>query len=214
MIGIYGGTFNPVHYGHLRTALEVKEQLALREMRLIPCRLPVHRTEPVVSADLRLAMLELAVAHTPGLCVDDRELLRSGPSFMVDTLQSIRSEQGDTPLLLVLGADAFANLESWHNWQQLLTYAHIVVMTRPGFDTVPKLHPLLQSRLIENAQLLKQQAAGWLFFQRVSLLEISASQIRHMLTTHSSAQFLLPDNVLAFIQAHQLFQALPTPPGH
>jgi nicotinate-nucleotide adenylyltransferase len=133
MIGVYGGTFNPVHYGHLRTALEVKELFELEQLRLIPCRVPPHRDEPEVPAHIRLQMLEAAVSGTPGFSVDRRELDRAGPSYMVDTLHSLRSEIGNMPLLLFIGADAFGGLERWHQWQRLFDYAHIVVMTRPGY---------------------------------------------------------------------------------
>jgi nicotinate-nucleotide adenylyltransferase len=213
MIGIYGGTFNPVHYGHLRTAIEVKERLALEQIRMLPCRLPAHRQQPEASAEMRLAMLELAISATPGLQVDTHELQRPGPSYMVDTLRSLRSELADIPLMLIIGSDAFAGLESWYEWQQLFEYAHLVVITRPGYIQ-HALPPVLQVRRIENQSLLAQQAAGHLFFLGVTLLDISATQIRHLIASGSSAQFLLPDAVLAFIQQHQLFQPPPLPSGY
>ncbi|PPD32864.1 MAG: nicotinic acid mononucleotide adenylyltransferase, partial [Methylomonas sp.] len=128
MIGIFGGTFDPVHYGHLRSALEVKELFGLDEVRLIPCYQPPHRDQPKASATMRLQMLQQAINHEPGLVVDSRELNRAGPSYMVDTLKSLREEFSEQTLLLFIGSDAFENLTSWHRWQQLFDYAHLVVL--------------------------------------------------------------------------------------
>lgn len=204
MIGVYGGTFNPVHYGHLRTALEVKELFALSELRLIPCRLPPHRDEPEVPAERRLEMLAAAIADSPGLNIDRRELDRDGPSYMVDTLQSIRAEIGDTTLLLVIGADAFAGLRSWHRWQNLFDYAHIVVMTRPGYR-LQALPAFLKSRVRSERRQL-DSGVGGLFFQEVTALEISATVIRALVAAGRDPQFLLPDSVIALIRRHQLYQ--------
>lgn len=207
MIGIYGGTFNPVHYGHLRTALEVKEQFELEEMRLIPCRLPTHRQEPDVAAEMRLEMLKLAIAETPSLQIDRRELDREGPSYMVDTLKSIREEQdAHKALLLFIGVDVFAGLERWRQWRQLFQYAHIVVMTRPAFKR-RQLPDFFQQRLVEDPAPLQLRPFGCLFFQTVTQLDISATQIRELIASGRNPQFLLPDAVLAFIRQHQLYQS-------
>ncbi len=205
MIGIYGGTFNPVHYGHLRTALEITQAFQLEQLRMIPCHLPPHRQVPDVSAETRLQMLRLAVADTPGLQLDRRELDRAGPSYMVDTLQSLRAEFPQTSLLLIMGADAFAGLSNWHCWQQLPELAHIVVMTRPGFSH-PALSEFWQARHCTDKAQLATQAAGYLMFETVSQLEISATYIRQIIAAGGNPQFLLPDAVLAFIKQHQLYQ--------
>ena len=134
MIGIFGGTFDPVHYGHLRSALEVKDIFGLSEVRLIPCAQPPHREQPAATALMRLHMLELAIENQPGLIIDTRELNRQGVSYMVDTLKSLRQEFPNEPLLLFIGSDAFNHLKTWHQWQHLFDTAHIVVMTRPGFE--------------------------------------------------------------------------------
>ncbi|WP_415880082.1 nicotinate-nucleotide adenylyltransferase [Methylomonas sp. TEB] len=207
MIGVYGGTFNPVHYGHLRTALEVKELFELEQLRLIPCRLPAHRDEPDVPAHLRLQMLEAAVADTHGFNVDRRELDRAGPSYMVDTLHSLRNEIGNTPLLLFIGADAFAGLERWHQWQGLFDYAHIVVMTRPGYAG-SALSAFLQQRIAEDRAQLSRQNAGLLTFQEVTALAISATAIRELVAVGRDPQFLLPDRVIELIRRHHLYQPL------
>ncbi|QSB02335.1 nicotinate-nucleotide adenylyltransferase [Methylomonas sp. EFPC1] len=209
MIGVYGGTFNPVHYGHLRTALEVKELFELEQLRLIPCRLPAHRDEPDVPAHLRLQMLEAAVADTHGFSVDRRELDRAGPSYMVDTLHSLRNEIGNIPLLLFIGADAFAGLERWHQWQRLFDYAHIVVMTRPGYAGL-ELSAFLAQRIAEDRTQFSRQTAGLLTFQEVTALAISATAIRELVATGRDPQFLLPDRVIELIRRHRLYQ----PPIH
>ncbi|MDP3877813.1 MAG: nicotinate-nucleotide adenylyltransferase [Methylobacter sp.] len=137
MIGIFGGTFDPVHFGHLRSALEVKDIFGLDEVRLIPCAMPPHRESPAVTAAMRLQMLALAIKNQPGLKIDTRELERyerqQTPSYMVDTLESLRQEFPHETLLLFIGTDAFKYLTGWHQWQRLFDYAHIVVLTRPGF---------------------------------------------------------------------------------
>jgi nicotinate-nucleotide adenylyltransferase len=204
MIGIYGGTFNPVHYGHLRTALEVGEFFELDELRLIPCCLPPHRDEPAVSGEMRLQMLKIAVANTSGLQIDRRELDREGPSYMVDTLASIRAERPDQPLLLFVGSDAFAGLESWYQWQRLFDYAHVVVMTRPGYSK-PALVDFLRQRLCDDRYLLRKQCGGRLFFQAVTALDISATAIRHMIAAGRNPQFLLPDGVIDYIRQQKLY---------
>ena len=204
MIGIYGGTFNPVHYGHLRTALEVKELFELEQLRLIPCRLPPHRQQPDADGEQRLAMLTLAIADSAGLLVDRRELDRAGPSYMVDTLASLRAENPDSGLILFIGTDAFAGLERWHRWQQLFDYAHVVVMTRPACQ-MPELSEFLRKRLCEQRGQLQRQTAGSLFFQAVTALDISATAIRELIMAGRNPQFLLPDSVIAYIRQHQLY---------
>ncbi len=204
MIGVYGGTFNPVHYGHLRTALEVCEYFALDSLRLIPCRLPPHRQYPEVSAELRLRMLEIAVAELRDFVVDRRELDRDGPSYMVDTLHSLRDEFPDQPLVLFIGADAFAGLESWHRWRALFEHAHLAVMTRPGYD-MPALAEFFQRRLTRDPAELRNRNAGLLYFQPVTALAISATDIRGLIAAGRNPKFLLPDNVIAFIRQHRLY---------
>ncbi|MGY6275392.1 nicotinate-nucleotide adenylyltransferase [Methylomonas sp. MgM2] len=204
MIGIYGGTFNPVHYGHLRTALEVKELFGLEQLRLVPCRLPPHRSEPDVAGEMRLAMLNLAIADTPGLIADRRELDREGPSYTVDTLAALRAEYPEKGLLLFIGTDAFSGLERWHCWRRLFDYAHVVVITRPACK-MPIMSEFLRRRLCEDRRQLQQIKSGRLFFQAVTALDISATAIRELIASGRNPQFLLPDAVLAYIRQHQLY---------
>ncbi|NOT13901.1 MAG: nicotinate-nucleotide adenylyltransferase [Methylococcaceae bacterium] len=205
MIGIFGGTFDPVHYGHLRSALEVKDIFDLTELRLIPSARPPHRQQPEATTSARVHMLEQAIENQPGFICDTRELDREGHSYMIDTLKSLRQDFPKQPLLLFIGCDAFNNLSNWYQWQHLFDYAHIVVMTRPGFEIQ---HPdaFFTARQILQREALTQSAAGKLFFQPVTQLDISATVIRHMIAEKKSPAYLLPDVVLSYIYQHHLYE--------
>ncbi len=208
MIGIYGGTFNPVHYGHLRTALEIKEIFGLEQIRLIPCYQPVLKGEPSVTAITRLKMLELAIIGEKELVSDSRELDRQGASYMVDTLSSLRDEFPRQSLLLLIGSDAFTNLEQWYQWQLLFDYAHVIVMTRPDYTNKISVSHFFKTRLIINPVILRQTLAGKLYFQSVTQLAISSTQIREILVKKRSPRFLMPDNVINYIQQNKLYRNL------
>ncbi len=205
MIGVYGGTFDPVHFGHLRTALEVKECFALDEIRLIPCSQPPHRELPLTSPEKRLEMLELAVNNQQRMLIDSRELERHGYSYMIDTLKSLRNEISNNSLLLFIGTDAFEGLMGWHQWQQLFDYSHIVVMSRPNYQQ-PMLSDFLSSKLTENKENLKSRKSGYLFFQAVTQLDISATAIRNIIATGLNPGFLLPESVIDFIKRNKLYK--------
>lgn len=205
MIGIFGGTFDPVHYGHLRSALEVKTIFDLREVRLIPSAQPPHRQQPTTSALMRMEMLKLAIKNQAGLLVDAREINREGPSYMLDTLTSLRHEFTTEPLLLFIGSDAFNQLTTWYKWQQLFDHAHVIVLTRPGFDS-QILDGFFTERLTNKRTELAHNLAGKLYFQQVSQLDISASAIREMIAEQQDPGFLLPDTVIAYIRQHRLYQ--------
>ena len=208
-IGLLGGTFDPVHIGHLRSALEVAEFMQLDELRLIPAARPPHRSTPQVSAADRLALVELAVAGEPLLRVDDRELKRERPSYSIDTLESLRSElAADDQLFLLLGWDAFCGLPGWHRWDELLQHCHILVLQRPDADSeAPEaLRNLLAARSISDPLTL-QGPAGQISFIWQTPLAVSATQIRALLASGKSVRFLLPDAVLAYIHAHGLYRA-------
>lgn len=211
-IGILGGTFDPIHYGHLRPALELLNALELAEVRFLPCRIPAHRGAPLVTADQRLALVRLATAGQPGFVADDRELRRDGPSYMFDTLLSLREDFGDTPLCLIVGTDAFRELHTWHRWRDLIRLAHLVVMQRPG--ALKPLEPVLEEfvtpRVIYDAFALRQKSAGGILFQSVTQLNISATQIRALLARGQSPRYLLPDAVLDYIQERALYRFPPT----
>ena len=208
-IGIFGGTFDPVHIGHLRSALEVAEFMALDELRLVPSARPPHREAPQVSAQDRLAMVELAVAGLPPLRVDDRELKRDKPSYSIDTLESLRSElAADDQLFLLIGWDAFCGLPSWHRWSELLEHCHILVLQRPDADSeAPEtLRNLLAARSISDPLTL-EGPGGQISFIWQTPLAVSATQIRTLLASGKSVRFLLPDAVLTYIHAHGLYRA-------
>lgn len=210
MIGIQGGTFDPVHIGHLRTAWELKQGLGLREVRLIPAQIPPHRESPRASPQDRCDMLRVALAGTPGLYVDERELQRSGPSFTVDTLISLRAELGSkVPLCLLLGMDAFQGLSTWHEPQTILTLAHIVVAHRPGWSlpTSGQVADWLQEYRENDPAALAQCPAGLILTYSVTALDISATTIRYLLANKLSPRFLVPEGVLALIQERGLYQS-------
>jgi nicotinate-nucleotide adenylyltransferase len=207
VIGIFGGTFDPVHYGHLRPLLEVREALQLEEVRLIPCYIPPHRATPGATPAQRLAMLRLALDETPGFVIDERELQRGGPSYMVDTLQSLRDELGETPLCLILGMDAFVKLDTWHEWPRLITLAHMVVMLRPG-SAMPSgaVAELVSGHRVQAVGELQKSAAGGVWFQPVTQLNIAATAIRERVAQGRDIRFLVPEPVRQYIEANGLYR--------
>lgn len=206
-IGILGGTFDPVHFGHLRSALEVCQQLELNHVRLIPCAIPPHRQDTMASADARRLMLELAVKYVPQLLVDDRELHREGPSYTVDTLLSLREEFVDNPLFLILGTDAFRGIKSWSRWQQILQLAHIVVVQRPDetLELQEDLQHWYQQHLAKTEDRLL--SSGMIWSLKVTPLAISATQIREDLMAGKPVNFLLPESVITVIEQLGLYRS-------
>ncbi|WP_375547289.1 nicotinate-nucleotide adenylyltransferase [Pseudomonas auratipiscis] len=208
-IGVLGGTFDPVHIGHLRSALEVAEGLALDELRLMPNARPPHRNTPQVSAQDRLAMVRCAVEGVRTLSVDARELARDTPSYTIETLELMRAELAATDqLFLLLGWDAFCGLPSWHRWEELLQHCHILVLQRPDADVEPPdaLRNLLAARSVSDPQALVGPAGNIAFVWQTPLA-VSATQIRQLLASGKSVRFLVPDAVLAYIDAHNLYRA-------
>lgn len=208
-IGILGGTFDPIHFGHLRLAEELGDQLGLERVHLIPAKLPPHRAAPSVSAEDRLAMVRLATAGNRRFAVDDRELRRAGASFSVDTLLDLRTEVGaETRLCLLLGVDAYIALITWSRWQQLFELAHIVVATRPGYslnlDDLPE--PLRAQSIARLAPGLDELPAGRVIPREIAGLDISATKIRAALAAGQSTRYLLPDSVLDYIREHHLYR--------
>lgn len=196
LIGILGGTFDPIHYGHLRPALDIMRQVGLAEVRFIPNHVPPHRELPVLSNHQRAELVRLAISDTPGFVLDKRELCRSGPSYMVDTLQSLKEEFPDANLCLIMGVDAFNGLPQWHCWQSILELCHIIISTRPGAELAnfASQAPFAE-RFSSTPQSLLQRPAGQILLQSVTQLDISASQIRRYLSLGQSTQYLLPETV-------------------
>lgn len=206
-IGILGGTFDPVHIGHLRGAVEVAEMLGLDELRLIPSARPPHRGAPGASPEQRLEMVRLAVRDVSPLLADDRELRRDKPSYTLDTLVSLREEIApQDQLLLLLGWDAFCGLPSWYRWTELLDHCHILVLQRPDADMEASeaLRDLVAARSVPDPQALAGPA-GQITFVWQTPLEVSATQIRQSLASSKSVRFLVPDAVLAYIHAQGLY---------
>ncbi|WP_421682544.1 nicotinate-nucleotide adenylyltransferase [Stutzerimonas urumqiensis] len=206
-IGILGGTFDPVHIGHLRGAVEVAEMLGLDELRLIPSARPPHRGVPGASPEQRLEMVRLAVRDVSPLMADDRELRRDKPSYTLDTLVSLREEIApQDQLLLLLGWDAFCGLPSWYRWTELLDHCHILVLQRPDADMEASeaLRDLVAARSVPDPQALAGPA-GQITFVWQTPLEVSATQIRQSLASGKSVRFLVPDAVLAYIHAQGLY---------
>ncbi|OUR74428.1 nicotinate-nicotinamide nucleotide adenylyltransferase [Methylophaga sp. 41_12_T18] len=204
-IGILGGTFDPVHFGHLRPALDVADQLGLEQIHLIPCAVPPHRETPLATAQQRVALLLLAIKNNPRFVVDERELQREGPSYTIDTLRSLRQEFPAKPLYLLVGTDAFMGIQSWHEWQQLLELTHIVVMQRPDETTAmpDALASWYQQHLVTNDDV---NLAGKIIPVKVTQLSISATQIRTSIANGASPQYLLPDAVISLVDMLGLYQ--------
>ncbi|MDK9703484.1 MAG: nicotinate-nucleotide adenylyltransferase [Sulfuritalea sp.] len=218
VLGIFGGTFDPLHVAHLRLAIEAREALGLAGVCFIPAGSPALRDAPQCSAAHRLAMVERALAAVPGFSIDAAEVLTAapGPSYTVHTLERLRRLHGDRrPLVLLLGADAFARLESWHRWRDLFGLAHVAVATRPGHELrVDAGETALDAEISARrgtAADLAGAPAGRIVPFAITALEISATGIRRRLAAGLSARYLVPDAVLDYIDSHQIYR---TPHGH
>ncbi len=206
-IGILGGTFDPIHLGHLRLALEVQQSLELDHIRMTPCYQPVHRSQPAVSAEHRLAMLQQAVELEAALQVDEREIHRHEPSYTIDTLTSLKADFDSTNLCLIMGNDAFLNFTHWHKWEEILEHAHVVVAHRPHFN-IPAhsaLDKKFNTRYTQNKKDLFTQPAGKIYFQKITSLEISATDIREQIENDANPRYLLPEAVFEYIRENKLY---------
>ncbi|PID46617.1 MAG: nicotinic acid mononucleotide adenylyltransferase [Proteobacteria bacterium] len=206
MIGIRGGTFDPIHIAHLRSTLEVAEALSLQQVWLVPGHIPPHRPQTLASSRQRLEMVQRAVAQHDLFVVDDRELQRGGASYTVDTLRAFRQQWGKAlPLCLIIGMDAFHNFTSWHAWEEILELAHLVVTSRPDYTAQPS-QAWVSARLTEKTSDLHTQAAGKLLFIETTSLSVSATDIRQRQAAGRSIRYLVPDAVYDYIQQHQLYR--------
>lgn len=210
-IGIFGGTFDPIHYGHLRTAFEILQALRFGEVRFMPCGNPPHRDTPYADAALRLQMVTAATASQTGFVVDDRELQRDGPSYSVDTLAALRMEFPARPLGLIIGMDAFLNLPKWYHWQDILKLAHIVVAHRPGWRApdIGPLGELLAACGTHRIADLHQAKSGHIYIHDVTQLEISSSDIRQLVAVGRDPRFLTPDAVRKVIEQSACYASVP-----
>jgi nicotinate-nucleotide adenylyltransferase len=212
LVGILGGTFNPIHFGHLRMAQELAEVLQLNELRFIPSAIPPHKSEPEVNSTYRAEMVKIAIADNPIYQFDGRELQRKGASYTIDTLISLREELAeDSVLTLLMGSDAFVFLNTWHRWDELLNYCHIVLVQRPNLNqTHPKLpedlEALLHNHYTENVSDLTIKNTGLIHMQKITALDISSTKIRSMLKSKKSPRYLMPEIVIDYIKQHQLYK--------
>lgn len=207
-IGILGGTFDPIHYGHLRSAVELLDRLSLAQLRLMPCATPPHRALPQRTAQQRLAMVELAIAGEQRLRCDARELHRSGPSYTIDSLIELRSELDEnSSMCLIVGCDALHDLPSWHRWQELLDWAHLIVIARPGWSLPEgdELAGWIETNTDGDINGIRSRKAGYIYFQELRPMAISSTEIRDILAVGNSARYLTPESVLGYIDQYQLY---------
>lgn len=206
-IAILGGTFDPVHFAHLRCAMEVYEALDAQVVHFIPCKEPVHRLKPQANTEHRVKMLELALEAYPQFILDKREVVRDTPSYMFDTLTSLRQEFPDNPLVLIMGQDAFSQFHTWFHWESILNLAHIAIASRPGVEMIlsPALKALLNQHEVFDASHLKQNLHGFIYGLNITALDISSTRIRNCIRTQTSVDFLLPEVVISYLKAHALY---------
>jgi nicotinate-nucleotide adenylyltransferase len=207
VLGLFGGTFDPVHHGHLRAAYELKIRFEIDRVHFIPASEPPHRDPPEASIELRLKMLEAALADEADCIVDRREIDRDGLSYSIDTAQSLRDEYPDHVLCLLLGMDAFLGLPEWHKWEQLLGLVNIVVARRPG-ASLPRDgelgHLLDERRVLPDAQ-RNWEAAGQIIVQDVTQLEIASTDLRNSIRAGIKPKYLVPDSVWNIIASSQCY---------
>jgi len=213
-IGLFGGTFDPIHVGHLRLAEELGETLKCSEVRFLPTGTPPHRHPPLATAAARRDMVALAIADNPRFSLDEREVTRTDPCYMVDTLTAIRAEVGaHTPLCLFLGGDAFINLTTWHRWSELFNLAHLAIAHRPGFgpqtwdDSLPvALRHEIAQRLSQHPTDLAITPAGHIYLHTITQMDIAARRIRTACHQGESVRYLVPDSVRAYLNQHDLYR--------
>ena len=208
-IGIFGGTFDPIHYGHLRTAFEMLQALSFEEVRFIPCGDPPHRGMTFADAELRFRMVEVATNGQDGFVSDDRELRRQGLSYSIDTLLDLRTEFPDRSLGLIVGMDAFLGLQKWHRWDEILDVAHIVVAHRPGWKA-PDIGPLgllIAEHGTHRVADLHAATHGRIHIHAVTQLEIASTEIRELVAAGRDPRFQMPDAVRNVIEETGIYMS-------
>lgn len=206
-IGILGGTFDPIHNGHLRMALELYESLDLAKVHIIPCHRPVHRKMPAALPEHRLAMVQCAIASEPALYADPREIKRQSPSYTIDTLLELHQEMPGTPLSLMIGIDAFLGFSSWHRFEDILKEAHLIVAHRPHYQLPATgiLAELLKDHLQHDVSFIHENLAGGILLWPITSLDISATDIRKQIAMGRNPRYLLPDSVYDYIKQQGIY---------
>ena len=206
-IGFLGGTFDPIHFGHLRPALEIQQALNLQSLYLMPNYIAPHKEKSLANTQQRIDMVKLAIQETPELQLNTQELLRSTPSYTIDTLKLLRQQYPETPICFIMGMDSLINFDSWYQYQEILDYCHIVVSHRPGWDPTfnEVVSALLTKHQIQNPALLHSALAGHIYFQSTSQLAISSSHIRDLLAEKRSINFLTPQSVCTYIKEQHCY---------
>lgn len=211
MIGILGGTFNPIHLGHLHLAKQLQAKLGFDTIRFMPAALPALKDAPSATAEQRADLVKITIENQAHFTLDSRELSRSGTSYTVDTLISLREELGnEVSISWLMGSDAFAHLNAWHRWQEILNYAHLVVVKRPHSEDLSKLNTemkkLLETHEAKHVKEIKQHANGKILIQEIAALDISSTQIRENIAHGKDASALVSPAAIQYIQSHQLYK--------
>lgn len=211
-IGLLGGTFDPIHLGHLAPAIAAMQCLDLAQVRLLPNHIPPHRATPCCTPAQRLAMVQLAAASQPNFVVDERELKRTTPSYTIDTLMELRQALPDTPLCFLMGMDSLQSLPSWHRWRELLDYAHLVVNVRPGWEgpLCDEVATLVRRYRCQDKAQLKNQRAGYIWLAENLPYPLSASELRAQLSQGIDVRPWLPAPVADYIEQHGLYRHRPS----
>jgi nicotinate-nucleotide adenylyltransferase len=207
-IGFLGGTFDPIHFGHLRPALEIGEALSLQQIFLMPNHIAPHKSSSHCSAKQRCEMVKLAIQQQPKLALDNRELNRAKPSYTLDTLKELKVSYPNNPICFIMGMDSLISFNSWFQWQEILKYCHLVISQRPRWHG--QFNSAVQTVVDECKTIDKQDLhnlqSGKIYFQTTSQLDISSTEIRQLLKQNISIDYLVPEAVNDYIKQHQLYR--------
>ncbi len=208
-IGIFGGTFDPIHYGHLRAACEILNIIQLGEIRFLPCGNPSHRKLTLADSETRLRMVNAAIKEHKNFVIDDREVRRKELSYSIDTLTSLREDYRDISLCLIIGMDAFICLHKWHRWEEILNFSHIIVVDRPGCNLPNSglLNNLIRDKGTKNIRKLHDLTHGFIYVQAVTQMDIASTKIRELATKGINLQFLVPEAVIDIIKEENLYMS-------
>lgn len=207
-IAFLGGTFDPIHLGHLRPALEIGEAISLKQLFFMPNHIAPHKSSSHCNPKQRCEMVELALHNQTRMDIDTRELNRHKPSYTIDTLKELKKEYPHTPICFIMGMDSLISFDTWFHWQEILSYCHLIISHRPGFECVfnEQIQTLVDAHQTTNKHDLHNLQMGKIYFQTTSQLAISSSEIRQLLNNDISIDYLVPEAVNDYIQEHQLYK--------